>query len=131
MTVTVTSFRDGFPAFANTATFPDSAVNFWIAVAGNMLDPNQWGAMADTGSSLFIAHNLVLDAQANASAATPAGVPNGPAGALASKSVSGVSASYDMESSTIKGGGDFNLTAYGKRYLSLAEMFGAGGFQIC
>jgi hypothetical protein len=130
MTVTATSFRAAFPAFDNTATFPDPAVNFWISVAGNMVSPDQWGAMLDTGTSLFIAHNLVLDAQANSSAATPAGVPNGPAGALASKSVGGVSASYDMESSAIAGGGDFNLTAYGKRYLSLAMMFGAGGFQL-
>jgi hypothetical protein len=130
MTVTAASFRADFPAFASTTKFPDAAVNFWLVVAGNMLSPDQWGAMLDAGTELFIAHNLALDAQANAEAATSAGIPGAKAGALASASVGGVAKSYDTSSSAIQGGGDFNLTAYGKRYLSLAEMFGAGGFQI-
>lgn len=129
MTVTAASFRTDFPAFANTTKFPDPAVNFWITVAGNMLSPDQWGAMLDPGTELFVAHNLALDAQENAAAAA-GGVPGADAGSIASKSVGGVSKSYDTSSSAIDGGGDFNLTAYGKRYLSLAQMFGAGGFQL-
>lgn len=129
MTVTAAIFRADFPEFANTTTFPDASVNFWISLAGKMMSAERWADLLDTGTELFVAHNIALQAK-DAKAAAAGGVGGATSGVVASKSVDKVSVSYDTGSATIAGGGAWNLTAYGVRYLQLARMVGAGAVQI-
>ena len=129
MTVTVASFRLDFPEFNSTTTFPDAQVNFWLGVAGKRLDPNVWDDMIDPATELYIAHNLALGAQAARASAT-GGAPIGAAGAVASKSVGGVSVGYDTGGAQVADGGNYNLTNYGTRFLELVGLFGAGGIAL-
>lgn len=129
MTVTVSSFRADFPAFTDTAVYPDAAVTFWLGLASKSLSPDKWGDLLDYGTELFIAHNLVLEAQANKAAAI-GGVPGLASGLTSSKAVDKVSVSYDTTSAAIDGAGNWNLTTYGQRYIQLARLVGAGGIQL-
>ena len=86
MTVTPSSFRVDYPEFADTTAYPDSGVAYWITVAGLLLNPRRWQDMLDVATELFVAHNLVLERQAQKSAAAGA-VPGVSTGAVSSKTV--------------------------------------------
>lgn len=128
MSVTVASFRAAFPEFGNSTTYPDATVNYWIALAGRLLNADRWGDLLDDGVMLFAAHNLVLSAHA-VSAASNGGVA-GASGLVASKQVDKVAVSYDTGSVALEGGGEFNATSYGRRYFQLARLVGIGGGQL-
>lgn len=130
MTVTVASFRVAFPVFTSTALYPDAQVQFWMDVAGQMINVDRWGALADLGVQLITAHNLILEAQANRVAARAGKVGGLSSGVMTSKSVDKVSASYDVSSATEKDAGHWNLTIYGTRYVRFARMMGAGALQV-
>lgn len=122
-------------------TFPDSSVNFWISVAAMMLPLQTWGAgsavaqaptttVMDMGQTLFVAHNLALEAKANRAAAQggiPGTAANGP---VSSESVGGVSRSYDAAAGLNLDAGPWNLTVYGTRFVFLGRMLGRGPMQI-
>lgn len=129
MTVSATSFRVDFPEFASTGTYPDAMVNFWLGLAGKLLDPTRWDDLLDYGTELFVAHNLTLAARDQKSA-TAGGIPGAGGGVVASKAVDKVSVSYDTALAGIEGAGNWNLTTYGTRYIQLARMVGAGGVQL-
>jgi hypothetical protein len=132
ITVTPTIFRADYPEFVSTALYPDSAVNYYLSEAG-LRFTSRWDteagtngrSMLDIGVELFIAHNLVLERQAQAAAASgaPPGLTSGP---VSSKSVGPVSISYDTTAALENNGGYFNLTTYGLRLMRLINMFGAG-----
>lgn len=124
------TFRTDFPEFASTTTYPAAQVNFWLGIAANRVNPDAWGDLADLGTCLFVAHNLVLSQRAAASAAA-GGAPGGSTGVMSAKSVDKVSASYDVRSATVDGAGNWNATDYGVRFYQYAEMMGAGGLQVC
>ena len=129
MTVAVPQFRSDYPEFQDTEAYPDSAVNYWLAFAYNFLNTRRWGQSIDLGAELMTAHNLTLEARAQAEALNGM-PPGGQVGPLNSKSVDKVSAGYDTAAGTQEGGGHWNLTIYGTRFLRLARMFGAGPVQI-
>lgn len=129
MTITAAQFRVDYPEFANTTKFPDPTVNYWLAVAYQMLNATQWGSMLDTGAELYVAHNVSLEAQASADAAA-GGIPGLQIGPVSAKSVGGVSKGYDTGSSAITDGGAYNATMYGRRLLGFIQIFGAGGIQL-
>ena len=56
--------------------------------------------------------------------------PGGRVGVLSSKGADGISASYDVGTSTEKDAGHWNLTTYGTRFIRLSRMFGAGPLQV-
>ena len=138
--ITPASFRLDWVAFSNQALYPNPVVNFWITVAGFMLRTERWGSGSaaatspvttpyDLATELFVAHNLVLEKQADDAAkrgATP-GVSKGP---IASMSVGGVSVSYDDAAGLEEGAGHWNLTTYGTRLKRLMDLFGAGPVQV-
>ena len=68
-----------------------------------------------------------LQAQAAAAKGAPPGVSTGP---VSAKGVGPVNVSYDTAAGSEEGGGNYNLTTYGTRYLNLMKMFGRGGFQL-
>lgn len=127
--VTPSSFRAGYPEFANTSAYPDSGITYWLTLAGLLLNVCRWDNLLDTGTELFVAHNLVLERQA-AKAAAFGGVPGVTTGPLASKTVDKVTAAYDVEAGIEKDAGHWNLTTYGTRFINLARMIGSGGLQL-
>lgn len=137
MTITIATFRADFPEFASVTVYPDAAFDFWKQYAIQVMSVARWGAAAsgsdprtlyDIGMELFIAHNLVLEARAQAEAANSA-PPGGSTGPVSGKSVDKVSISYSTADAIEEGGGNLNLTIYGTRYYKLMRMAGAGGFQ--
>ncbi len=104
-------------------------VDLYLGIAANLLNAQRWGNMLDFGTELFVAHNLILDAQANAAAAA-GGIPGTMSGVVNSKSVDKVSISDDVAVGTIEGGDFWNLSTYGVRFLHYAKMMGAGPIQI-
>lgn len=127
--VDVAQFREDFPEFSDTTKYPDSVVQFWLTVSVSLVNPCRWGVLTDQGIELCTAHHLVLAAR-DEQAAAVGGIPGQMTGPLSSKAVDKVSASYDTGAATIDDGGFWNLTTYGVRYLTLARMMGAGGFQL-
>lgn len=137
-----------FPEFGAGAKVPApaSGIAFWLSMAKQLLNVQRWGPSAanpwptppaaipdrtlyDLGAELFVAHNLVIEAMALASAKN--GVPPGWAtGALTSKSVDKVSAGYDASATKEDLGGSWNYTVYGQRYYRLLRMAGAGAIQV-
>jgi hypothetical protein len=127
--VTASSFRAAFPAFSDRGAYPDTTVNFWIGVAGKLLNPSIWYDMLGEATQLFIAHNLILEKQAVDSAAF-GGAPGLAVGAITSQSVDKVSVSYDTGGSMEEGAGHWNMTTYGLRFAQLMRYFGAGPVQV-
>src|ERR1700731_2037510 len=111
MTVTPSSFRADFPEFASSTTYSDAVITFWLNLGVLLFDPSLWSTLVDTATELFIAHNLVLEQQAQNSV-NNGGVPGINSGPLSSKSVDKVSAGYDVGAATLDGFGNFNLTTY-------------------
>jgi hypothetical protein len=122
-------FRAAFPPFANVTTYPDTQVNFWLGIAGQVVNPDRWGGLTDFGKGLFVAHNLVLEAR-SAKAAAIGGAPGGATGVMTGKTVDKVSATYDASTATEEGAGNWNATDYGTRYWRFSLMMGAGGLQL-
>jgi hypothetical protein len=129
VTVTADGFRSDFPEFANTTAFPDPGLNFWIGVAGKLLNPRRWQDMLDVATELFVAHNLALERQAQKSAANGA-VPGVSTGPVSSKTVGPVTQAYDTTAGINQDAGHWNLTTYGTRFYQLMQMFGAGPIQV-
>ncbi|KWC56565.1 DUF4054 domain-containing protein [Burkholderia ubonensis] len=124
----VSQFRQSFPEF-DAATYSDPLVQFWLTVAVSLVNAERWGELTDLGVALVTAHHLALAAKDQKTAAIR-GVPGQVTGPQSSKAVDKVSASYDTAAVAIKDGGFWNATMYGIRYLSLAQMMGAGGMQL-
>ncbi len=128
MIVTASLFLADFPEFSDVSKYPLTQVNLWLTAASNFVNEDRWGDMAKIGVELVAAHHLAMFA-ANAKAAK-SGTPGTLSGQLTSKAVDKVSAGYAENKGVIDGAGAWNLTTYGIQYLTLAQMFGAGGIQL-
>jgi hypothetical protein len=129
VTVTQSQFTANFPEFADADVYPATAFTFWYGIAGQLLDEDRWGTLLDVGAQLYVAHNLVLEARAQAQAAFGA-VPGETTGPISGKTVDKVSATYAVAEAIEEGGGQFNLTTYGTRFFGLVLMMGSGGMQL-
>lgn len=130
MAVTTTSFRESFPEFTDVLAFPEPQLEFWITLAGKMVDADRWGDLADYGMMLCAAHNLIISAS-DVVAAAMGGIPgNAASGAVSSKSAGGLSFSRDVSGSAESGAGNWNASTYGTRYIRLARLMGAGPVQV-
>lgn len=116
-------FRTDFPEFADTAKYPDSMVNFWLNLAGVMLNAARWADLLDFGTELFVAHQLVL-ASRNLKTA------GGSVAPVSSKSVDKVTVSYDTSAVKLDNAGHWAATNYGQQFWQLAMMAGAGGVLV-
>jgi hypothetical protein len=123
---TLTEFRDEMPAFADSAKYTDAMIAPYLALASVAVNARRWGQFYRTGIKLMIAHYLALDA----AQAAGRGSGLGGFGILSSKSVGPASVSYDTQSGTELNAGHWNLTLYGRRYISLVRLVGMGGVQI-
>lgn len=123
--ITPAQFRTDFPEFASTTKYPNSGVTFWLNLAYALLNADRWGQQIDVGAELFVAHNLVIEAKAQAEASA-GGIPGGQVGPINSKSVDKVSVGYDTGAGIQPDAGHWNLSVYGTRFIRLLRMFGAG-----
>lgn len=137
MTVTAASLRVDYPEFAAA---PDPQLNYWLAIAGMLLNKARWGqpgpktvspptSMYDVAVELFAAHNTTLEMRALAEAQKGA-PPGGATGPISARSVGPLSLSYDTQAAIELDAGHWNLTIYGTRFIRLARMFGAGPIQV-
>lgn len=119
-------FREDFPEFSDVVAYPATQVDFWLGVAYLRLLARPWGDLRNMGVELFVAHNLTLE-RMNKKAATNGGAPGQNVGPLNNKSVDKVSAGYDTAAGAVEGGGNYNLTNYGTRFLELVDIVGVVG----
>lgn len=125
----ISDFRTEFPEFSDTTKYPDAQITFWSSIAEQQVVLNIWGDLYSFGVKLYTAHEITLAYQAKLTAST-GGNPGTFGGIAQSKAVGGVNVSYDTQSTSEKDAGYWNLTNYGKQFLRLARMFGAGGIQL-
>lgn len=126
MAVTHQDFVTAFPEFSDVSVYPQSQFDFWEAQAYLQLNAGRFGTSLDLAVMLFVAHNLVLSAQARKSATSGGGVVSTSSSLVASKAVDKVSVSYDTTTTTIAGAGLWNATVYGQRLYAMIRAFGAG-----
>lgn len=125
----IPAFRTAFPEFADTTVYPTSMINFWVTVAEAQVCQKRWKIMWTQGVNLYVAHEITLAAQ-NTKAAQVGGTPGQQGGIASSKTVGSVTVQYDPQTSTEKDAGYWNLTTYGKQFIRLARIFGAGAVQL-
>ena len=125
----VLKFRTDFPEFSDITAFPDAQINFWLSLSEKMLNGSRWGDFLDYGRELFTAHNLALQSESIISSKEGA-IPGASTGVTTSESVDKVSVSYDQNAGLEPGAGHWNLTVYGKQFIRLSRMVGAGGIQL-
>jgi len=129
MTIAYADFVAAFPEFSNAGTYPATQINFWIPQAYAQLNPRRFGVQIDLAAMLYVAHNVVLSARAQASA--NAGQVVGEArGLVASKSVGDVSVSYDTNSIATKDAGIWMSTVYGQRLYKMMQTFGGPVYAV-
>lgn len=124
--LTVAEFRAILPAFSSVTLYPDAAVAFWTkqAVTLPVIDADRWGQFYELGICLWVGHVLTIGAaQQNRGATLGSGVP-------ASKSVNGVSISYDTQMGIEVNAGWYGTTPWGNAFLHYLRMAGAGPMQI-
>ena len=138
--ITPQSFRRDFTEFANKDDYNDNDIILNLRMATVLLNQSRWGAPAtttavadytewDIGAEYFVAHHLALGMLDKAAAAN--GAPPGQyTGAVSSKSVDKASINYDVNVTLDEGAGHWNLTTYGKRFIRLCRMMGAGPVQV-
>lgn len=138
--ITPSTFRRDFTEFASKDDYLDPDITFNLRVAMVLLNQARWGGPAtttnvadltewDLGAELFIAHHLALGRLDKAAAAN--GAPPGQyTGAVTGKSVDKASVNYDVSVTLDEDAGHWNLTTYGKRFIRLCRMVGAGPVQV-
>lgn len=122
-------FRTTFPEFADTTVYPTPQIEFWVAVAEQQVVKNIWGKMWYLGVNLYVAHEITLASQ-NTKAAKVGGSPGQQGGIANTKTVGSATIGFDAATSTEKDAGYWNLTTYGKQFIRLVRIFGAGCIQL-
>lgn len=129
MAVSTDAFRAAFPVFRDRVRYPEELLAIWLPFCIKQLDAGRWGDLYDMGAYLLLAHHVVLESQQKRTAAYGK-TPGLAQGVVSSKSVDGVSVSYDNSTTSEEGAGQFNLTTYGQRYAQLRRMLGAGPVYV-
>jgi hypothetical protein len=144
--LTVGQFRIDYPAFADTSRFPDAEIQYWIDIACSppnisyAINPCRWGQFFTLGLNLFVAHNLAV-ADMMIQRAGPPGMGSGPggrygfsslvgSGVATSRSVGGVSVSYDQSLGMEANAGWWGLTPWGNQYLYYLRLAGSAPVHL-
>lgn len=120
----IAAFKESFSEFADS---DDAAIFFWVGIVENLLNEKRFGA-ALYNKMLFLgtAHYLKLSKNGGGAA----GGTGADGRLIASKSVGGVSISYDNTAGQTQNAGQFNETTYGKQFSQLLKLFGGGGVVV-
>lgn len=127
-TVTPADLRNLYPEFTSTV-YPDPLVSAWITNATGLVNEDRWGDSYTLGVCLVTAHFLAMGRIAGQEAAN-GGAPGMRPGAISSEGGDSVNVSFDLTSTALKDAGMWNATAYGRQYITLARMMGAGPMQV-
>jgi hypothetical protein len=127
--VDIPAFRSAFPEFADTVAYPTETVNFWVTIAEAQVRKCRWANLWTQGVNLYVAHQIVL-ARQNVKAAKVGGAPGQQGGIATSKTVGSMSVAFDAANASEKDAGLWNLTTYGKQFIHLARIAGAGPVQL-
>lgn len=135
-------FLEDYPPFKNKNTgenfVPSAMMNSFLKMANDVVSPDRWGETWRLAIGLFVAHYATLylktiqnnpDGSTNIAAASAAGQNYG---IVTSASLGDASVSYDTSAATnlTTNWGQWNLTAFGQQYASLARMMCMGGCYI-
>lgn len=112
-------------ALGNTTTTGGNP--YWGATSVAATSPPT--TLADFATELFVAHSIVLEKQAIDQAST-GGNPGTQIGVITSKSIGGVSVSFDVSQIVDQKSGFWGQTQYGLRFIRLARLRGMGPIQI-
>lgn len=127
--MTIEQFRQAMPAFSDSAVFDDPSVQFWLDAADKLLSAERWGDLLSLGRNLFVAHYVTVDALM-AKEAGMGGIGGLRGGAITSEGGDSVNVSFDVAGAAEVGAGHWNQTVWGKRYIRLAWLVGAGPVHV-
>jgi hypothetical protein len=132
-TYAASDFYSIYPQFENVG-IPTAVLNQYITIAQQTVLQVRYHENWYLAMAYFIAHYLTLylrtaAAGSGSTAAQVVGAAN-PIGLAASKSVGGVSVSYDYGSTATDGFVEYQTTAYGRLFAQLASRVGRGGSFI-
>lgn len=122
-------FRTAYPEFKSEEVYPTAMIDLWAGVAEQQVLASVWKGMLTTGVQLYVAHEITLAAQ-NSKISANGGMPGTSGGVANTKTVGTVTVGYDSQSNSEKDAGYWNLTNYGKQFIRLARIFGAGAIQL-
>jgi len=149
--ITPDIFQEDFPELSNTYTFPLSTVQYWIGIGEMMLVQWRWGPpypteaspsvshnFYDYGMELWVAHNIVVEAEGLKVAGVPSGtggqgsgIPGGARGFVTATAAGDVSVTYGGQESMMEDdAGLYNQTVYGQRFIRLARLVGSGPIYV-
>lgn len=121
-----------YPQFENQV--PEAVIDSFINLASSNLNQKRWNKSWEFGMALFIAHFLTLYVKTSGTVENPnSNLSAGNVrGIQTSKSVDGVSVSYDVSSilTSMDGWGSYKLTEYGIQLLTMARLLGKGNMYV-
>lgn len=125
----ISLFRRNFPEFQDEAVYSTQLINFWATFAAAQVVECVWKTQWFMGVSLYVAHEITLAVQ-NTKISVAGGMPGTSGGVPNQKTVGGASVSYDSTSTSERDAGYWNLTNYGRQFIRLVRIFGAGAIQL-
>ena len=125
-------FYSFYPQFKDQV--PENVVSTFINLASAKINIKRWNKSWKFGMALFIAHFLTLYVKTSGTVEQPqTNLASGLVrGIQTSKSVDGVSVSYDVSSvlTELDGWGSYKLTEYGIQLLTMARLLGKGNMYV-
>ena len=113
---------------------PENVINSFINLANSNINQKRWNKSWEFGMALFVAHFLTLYVKTSGTVEVPnENLASGNVrGIQTSKSVDGVSVSYDVSSvlTELDGWGSYKLTEYGIQLLTMARLLGKGNMYV-
>lgn len=129
---TLADFYDFYPQFEGQV--PETVIQSFINLANANINKERWHDSWSFGMALFIAHFLTLYVKTCGTTDNPlTNLASGNVrGIQTSKSVDGVSISYDVSSvlTELDGWGSYKLTEYGIQLLTMARLLGKGNMYV-
>lgn len=129
---TVDDFYAFYPQFKDQV--PENVITAFINLASANINIKRWNKSWEFGMALFIAHFLTLYVKTSGTVDEPqTNLASGLIrGIQTSKSVDGVSVSYDVSSvlTELDGWGSYKLTEYGIQLLTMARLLGKGNMYV-
>lgn len=124
-----TKFRIDYPEFSDVGRYTDSMLEHWSFLGKDFISFRRWKHVYQKGLQLFVAHFLALQERDKLTAKV-GGIPGGSAGVVSSKQARFVSANYETQSTMESPAGHWNQTSYGRIYIHMARLIGAGAVQL-
>lgn len=139
---TESMFLEDYPPFKNKTTgecfIPTGMLATFLAMCNDIVSPDRWGDSWRLAAGLFVAHYATLylktiQSSPDGSTSIQNAVASGQLfGIVNSATLGDASVSYDTSviTQSTQNWGQWNLTAYGQQYASLAKMMCMGGCYV-